>query len=115
MTNETRHTPAPWLRDGAFVYALGSHGHNRFSAALQRGEPEAGEERVPPAELEANARLIAAAPEMEALLRDLRPLANRMASGNKPRPQDVDAAYSLQDRIDALFRALSSIDQEKAP
>lgn len=56
----SKHTPAPWLLadgDKKFVYALNDKGINAFFAHVQ--DPHTSKE-----ELEANARLIAAAPEM---------------------------------------------------
>ena len=70
-----KHTPGPWLIDGRTVYAL-QHGGwrkgkevlvNRFSAHVQR-VPD-----CPEGEAEANARLIASAPDLLAeneMLRD---------------------------------------------
>lgn len=60
------HTPGPWIRDGLTVYALMTAGwrrgvemfKNRFSALVQC-DRECSKE-----EAEANARLIAAAPEL---------------------------------------------------
>jgi hypothetical protein len=67
---QAKHTPAPWLLAGddkTFVYALNEQGYNRFSAHVQPGH-------VGPMvwtstqEIAANARLIAASPEiLEAL------------------------------------------------
>lgn len=71
-------TPGPWLVDGAFVYALNREGHNRFSAAIQRGEPDKGEDRVPTEELLANTLLIAAAPNLFAEVTRLRVLNARL-------------------------------------
>jgi hypothetical protein len=53
----SQHTPGPWRRDGLTTYALNEHGWNRFSAQVQ-------DPHTPLEELLANARLIAAAPEM---------------------------------------------------
>jgi hypothetical protein len=61
-----KHTPGPWLRIGTTVYALMHAGwkrgveqfKNRFTVQVQR-DRECSEE-----EAEANARLIAAAPEL---------------------------------------------------
>jgi hypothetical protein len=53
----TKHTPGPWLVEGRTVYALNDDGYNRFSALVQ-------DAHTPGDELEANARLIAAAPEL---------------------------------------------------
>jgi len=63
-----QHTPAPWLitgEDKSFVYALGPKNTNRFWVNVQAAGPEAiGQE-----EKEANARLIAAAPDLLAALK----------------------------------------------
>jgi len=62
----SKHTPGPWLRSGNTIYALMHHSwnkgvetfRNRFSAYVQ-ADKECGQQ-----EEEANARLIAAAPEL---------------------------------------------------
>jgi len=59
----TKHTQGPWLVEGRTVYALNDDGYNRFSALVQ-------DAHTPGDELEANARLIAAAPELLAALED---------------------------------------------
>lgn len=65
--SSVKHTPSEWLIAGCdektFVYALNDQGYNRFSANVQMGHV-APMERTPLAELEANARLIAAAPDL---------------------------------------------------
>ncbi len=53
----TKHTQGPWLVEGRTVYALNDDGYNRFSALVQ-------DAHTPRDELEANARLIASAPEL---------------------------------------------------
>jgi hypothetical protein len=67
MSDETRDvleglegfTPGPWRMDGnTFVYGLGADRHNRFTAPVQRSHD------TPWDEVEANARLIARAPEL---------------------------------------------------
>ena len=58
------HTPGPWLVEGRTVYALNDDGYNRFSALVQ-------DAHTPGDELEANARLIAAAPELLEALEDI--------------------------------------------
>lgn len=66
----SKHTPGPWLiAAGTTVYALNAHGYNRFSAQAQRGHTS---DKWPTdeEELEANARLIAAAPELLEALKD---------------------------------------------
>jgi hypothetical protein len=65
-------TPGPWLLDGSTVYALDESGScNRFSVRPEggwtfrsSGAVGASGDRTTEAELEANARLIAAAPEL---------------------------------------------------
>jgi hypothetical protein len=56
------YTPGPWLLEPRFVYALNRHQINRFSLMIQSGYADEG--RTSNEELEANARLIAAAPEL---------------------------------------------------
>jgi hypothetical protein len=67
------HTPGPWLLTGHTVYALDEVGQtNRFSCNMQAGYSYYGrtvKERVSNDELTANARLIAAAPELLEALR----------------------------------------------
>lgn len=65
-----KHTHTEWLREGNTVYALNLEGSNRFYLQVQGGWATQGRVRTDEAELEANARLIAAAPELlEALQR----------------------------------------------
>jgi hypothetical protein len=61
----SQHTPAPW------TYGPDMRGRMRVFAGrheIARALSEHGDRRLPPAEREANARLIAEAPEMAALL-----------------------------------------------
>lgn len=65
---ETKYTPGPWLisdqgKPATFVYALNPHGYNKFWTLVQGGGNSITE-RTTDEELEANARLIAAAPEL---------------------------------------------------
>lgn len=63
--SESKHTPGPWSRVGTFVHALSDDGANQFCALVQ-------DAHTPTQVLEANARLIAAAPELlEALQQTL--------------------------------------------
>jgi hypothetical protein len=75
MTEERRdvleglegYTPGPWRMDGnTFVYGLGADRHNGFTATVPRSHD------TPWDEVEANARLIARAPEMVEEIRRLR-------------------------------------------
>jgi hypothetical protein len=61
----TEPTPGPWLRDGTTVYALNNIGVNRFDATVQPGWRDTDEGvRTPKQELEANAMLMHAAPDL---------------------------------------------------
>jgi len=64
-----KHTPGPWIADGNFVYALNEQQVNRFSLSLCKGYSDIG--RTSTEELAANARLIAAAPELLEVLERL--------------------------------------------
>jgi hypothetical protein len=70
------HTPGPWIREGLLVYALHHNGDfrkgipvavNRFSTQVQACIGQGGTAE----EAEANARLIAAAPELLEFLKVL--------------------------------------------
>ncbi len=63
----TQHTPGPWIREGRFVYALGKCRTNVFSVNVQSGGN--GSDAATSVELEANARLIVAAPKLLEALR----------------------------------------------
>lgn len=68
--SETKHTATAWLladEDKTFVYALGPHGTNNFWAHVQT----AGPEKISKEEAVANARLMAAAPELLAALESM--------------------------------------------
>ena len=58
----SKHTAGPWLREGRFVYAL----RDTFFDCCVQGPPN-----TPIEEKEANARLIAAAPDLLEALKDM--------------------------------------------
>jgi hypothetical protein len=60
----SKHTQQEWQRDGTTVYSLNVEGANRFVAQVQGGWATQGRNRTEAEEIEANARLIAAAPEI---------------------------------------------------
>jgi len=68
--SERKFTPGPWMLSGRTVYALNDQGFNRFSALVQDAHTSA-------VELDANARLIAAAPELLGALEYLMAIADR--------------------------------------
>lgn len=68
------HTPAPWLlaETSGFVYALNDDGTNRFHFSIQAGHTQQSRHtsiRTSAEEVNANAKLIAAAPELLDALR----------------------------------------------
>lgn len=77
---ETKHTPGPWLiMDQSFVYALNERGTNIFWAHAYGGwKGRNADERTSDEEVEANAKLMAAAPVLLKALQWALPLA-RMA------------------------------------
>ena len=114
MTDETRHTPGPWeivfedLGDEeSFVAPVGIRGADKFPVVDFDGGLATGSAAWAEATIEANARLIAAAPEMETLLRDL---VEEWDAG-----LDTDDAFVvLQEAVSRARLTISSIDQEKA-
>lgn len=80
--SERKHTPGPWMVEGRTVYALNDDGYNRFSALVQ-------DAHTPGDELEANAQLIAAAPE---LLEALEALTANYADVEQGGSKNVDKA-----------------------
>jgi len=61
-----KHTPGPWLvTGGTFVYALNDYGTNSFWANIYAGSQGGYKSAATPSEeIEANANLIAAAPDL---------------------------------------------------
>lgn len=81
MSSETNWTKQDWLIDGLTVYALNTEGTNRFNARVEGGWATRGRNRTQFDELTANARLIAAAPELyEALVNLLAAYEEAMSS-----------------------------------
>lgn len=68
----SKHTPGPWFIEQTTVYALNKERIqvNRFTASIDRGWGDDGK-RIEQQEVEANAKLIAAAPELLEALQDL--------------------------------------------
>ncbi len=77
-------TPGPWYIRGTTVYALKARDFNRFCAHVQ-------DWHTPIAELEANARLIAAAPDLLAALSSLIEKAYKQ-DWNEHYPEQLTAA-----------------------
>jgi hypothetical protein len=77
------YTKGEWeIANGTFIYCLNEAGTNRFDCGLQRGWDDNGE-RTSRGELEANAHLIAAAPEMyEALKLMLERMESKMVGSD---------------------------------
>lgn len=96
---KTGHTPGPWMRDGATVYALEMERgevRNRFCAQVQRGPETPGEE------LEANTRLMTAAPDMAEALVDARFCIEAIAH---QRGVPADSMYAHRTVTEALRKA----------
>jgi hypothetical protein len=66
VSGETKWTKGPWTTDGTTVYALGRDGYNRFWANVQKQRRDVTFE-----EIEANAALMARAPDLYAALERL--------------------------------------------
>ena len=99
-----QHTPQPWLRDGLTVYALhhnGDYDHgkprlvNRFSARVDALTHQGGTEE----EAEANARLIAAAPDLLKAAVVARARLSRLNSN----PEVWDDNYDVIHALDAAI------------
>lgn len=100
MSETAKHTPGEWVREGLTIYALDESGtNNRFYTQVQGGwswrslNCNGGGTRTSEEELEANARLIAAAPEMLEALKELRWVGNGMAARRAARAK-ADAAIA---------------------
>jgi len=84
----SKFTPGPWRvagEDKNFVYALSQSGANSFWAHVQ----SAGIDRITENEKAANARLIAAAPEMYDALKALVESPNTFSSHDKARAEEL--------------------------
>lgn len=105
--SEVKHTPGEWFREGLTIYALDETGtNNRFSAHVQGGYKfrsrmsDGTGERTTDAELEANALLMGAAPDMLAALK----LAHRWLANSVP-AVDLDGPKPLPVIAAALSKA----------
>lgn len=94
-------SPGPWMVAEdlpPFVYALNTSGTNRFSLSVSRGMAF-GSERTSQSEIDANARLISAAPDLYDALSSARAYVQSFANFN----EDKRAADVLAD-VDAALR-----------
>lgn len=104
------HTPGEWKcgEGEPFVYALNSAGTNRFFVSVQggwlaEGRNKPDDARTSHEELMANARLIAAAPEMYEELRYLRrTIDNMLTDGYLPAHAERVSTDALA-RLDSLI------------
>ena len=97
------HTPAPWLVMDRTVYALNDRGFNRFCAQVQDAHTDVGE-------LEDNARLIAAAPEMLQALKQIVLTAQNYRENRYSMPYPGSADY--YSGVEAGAEAAADIAQE---
>lgn len=91
--SKTKHTPGPWKiagEDKTFVYASGPLGTNSFWASVQF----AGPERISKHEAEANALLIAAAPDSHESNMWLLDAVKCLLSGKPVHDMDERIAYA---------------------
>jgi len=99
-----KHTPSPWIVAGNTVYALDETDRvNRFSAHVQGGyvvdNPDVRPvKRTSPEELAANARLIAAAPDMLVALQKIVEI-GRTDYGPAAASRMVDTAITALSRL----------------
>jgi len=70
------HTKGPWLISGSTVYAINQDDCNRFSARVYEGHDDF-DKKISREEVEANALLMSAAPEMLAALEAVLSVADR--------------------------------------
>jgi len=92
-------TPGPWKIDQRTVYALDVYGVNRFYASVHGVH-------TPTAEIEANARLIAAAPNLLEALEEL-------FSSYKQLADSGDAGNWSVEELPEGVKALAAIDRAK--
>lgn len=67
---DVKHTPGPWLIEGNTVYALSKHDINIFDAEVHAGYGD-DDHKLSSDILQANAHLIAAAPDLLASLEEI--------------------------------------------
>ena len=91
-----KHTPGPWLLEQTTIYALNSERIpvNRFTASIDRGWGDDGK-RIEQQEVEANAALIVAAPDLKEALHKL-VLLYEADEGCRAMPEYVAAIAALK-------------------
>ncbi len=102
-------TPGPWMAEGRLVYALEEYGYrrgetqyaNRFTAGVQGGLS------CPAPELDANARFIAATPDLYEALEALANAAVRLSND--------DVYHVVADEVEAARSALAKARGEEVP
>jgi len=80
MKTNTQHTPGPWLINTLEVVPFSIHAHRGCVAEVSRGTMN----EVKADEIEANARLIAAAPDLLEALQQIVKIAHRGDGDNRP-------------------------------
>lgn len=94
---ETKHTPGPWKREAFGIWHTNEKGENRRVACAEIDRGEGPYKPSDEGEVVANARLIAAAPELLAALRFVQKYADMRAAKNDPLPKQL--VESVQDAI----------------
>lgn len=103
-----KHTPGPWLiADNTFVYSLNGRGTNVFWSHVQPGwKGHHAEKRTSSEEIEANAKLICAAPDLIKSAESARCILVAIRDGSMSRnnqEQMIDEA--LAELINAIAKA----------
>jgi len=96
-SNTFKHTPGPWHINTLEVVPFSIHAHRGVVAEVSRGTMN----EVKADEIEANARLISAAPDLLAALQQIVKLAHRGDNDNRP----IDSGAICHTAWDALAKA----------
>lgn len=102
----SEYTAQEWQRDGTSVYALNIEGTNRFIAQVQGGWATDGRLRTDATELEANARLIASAPDLLIALKESLAEVERLRSA-------MFAAYCVAANGGSKIEMLAAVERER--
>jgi hypothetical protein len=97
-----QYTPGEWIAEGCTIYALNDNGYNRFDARVQRGYTD--DAKTSESELEANATLIAAAPNLAQKLYEADQLIMQLATTIIKAEVMNHVPFGLQDKCNQWLR-----------
>ncbi|HZV36620.1 MAG TPA: hypothetical protein VFB72_18730 [Verrucomicrobiae bacterium] len=103
MSAETKHTPGPWIADGGYIQSTTAKMFG--GGAVIVADPYVSEAFISDEEVDANARLIAAAPELLEALIDARDWLQHIMS--------EDAEPPLEDTGDVRDKCTDAIAKAK--